>query len=139
MDSIGHKIAIHELLAQYCFYVDDQDWKALAELFTEDARWVTSYADAESRDEIVNTIRSMMPPPGQGPERRHVVTSAVVLLNGSQAKARSSYVIFLESIAGVVPSVVGTYLDDLTWDGNVWRFRKREIVHHIRGDLGLRS
>lgn len=137
MDDLESKLAIHELLSNYCFFVDARDWKQLRPLFTDDAEWVTGYANAHGGDEVIRLLDRLVPAEGQGPRRMHFVANLVTTVRGDRATARSNYVIYRASEGGIIPSVVGTYHDELRREDGAWRFGKRNIVHHMTGDMGL--
>ncbi len=139
MHALADKLAIQELLGSYCFSVDERNWALLRRLFTDDGEWVTAYAQTNGGDEVVRLMERLVPPEGEGPKRVHCVSNIVVTLHGDTATSKSNYVIYRESDGGIVPSVVGTYLDDLRREDGAWKFRKRNIVHRLSGDLGLRK
>jgi uncharacterized protein (TIGR02246 family) len=139
LQALESRLAIQELLGRYCFCIDERDWTQLRELFTEDGEWVTAYARARGREEIVHLLDRLVPPPGEGPKRTHFVSNIVVVPDGDSATSKSNYVIYRESDTGIVASVVGTYHDDLRKVDGEWKFRKRDIVHRMTGDMGLRK
>lgn len=139
LQTLIDKNEIHELLSVYCDCVDNRKWKELRTLFTDDAEWIAPYAHARTGDEVVSLMDSLIPPVGKGPERKHLVSNLVVKLNGDTATASSNFVVLREDNGGIIPSVVGTYLDEIRREGGVWKFRKRDVKHDIMGNLGLRE
>ncbi len=139
LQALESRLAIQELLGRYCFCIDERDWTPLRSLFTEDGEWVTAYARAQGADEIVQLLDRLVPPAGEGPKRMHIVSNIVVTQQGDTATSKSNYVIYRESDAGIIASVVGTYHDDLRQVNGQWKFRKRDIVHRMAGDMGLRK
>jgi 3-phenylpropionate/cinnamic acid dioxygenase small subunit len=139
MHELLDKMAIHELLSEYCFCVDGRRWPALRQLFTDDAEWIAPYAHARTGEEVVALMDSLIPPRGEGPERKHLVSNLVVRLDGDRASAVSNFVVVRQEGGGIIPSVVGTYVDELRREGGQWKFRRRDVQHDIMGDLGLRK
>lgn len=139
MKEFEDRIAIHELLSEYCFNVDERNWPALRQQFTDDGEWIAPYAHARNGDEVVALMESLIPLPGKGPERKHFVSNLVIKLNGDTATAKSNFVVLREEGTGIIPSVVGSYIDELRREGGRWKFRKRDVLHEIMGSLGLRD
>lgn len=139
MHDLAAKMAIHELVSEYCFYIDARRWPELRELFTDDAEWIAPYAHAKTGDEVITLMESLIPPPGEGPERKHLVSNLVIKLDGETATSMSDFVVLREADGGIIPSVVGAYVDELRKVGGRWKFRKRDVLHQIMGDLGLRK
>jgi 3-phenylpropionate/cinnamic acid dioxygenase small subunit len=133
------KLAIHELLSKYCFHLDLRQWDKFRPLFTDDAEWIAPYAHAKTGDEVTALMDSLIPPAGEGPNRKHFVSNLVVELSGDTATGRSNFVVLREAEGGIIPSVVGTYVDEYRREDGRWKFRKRDVLHEIMGDLGLRG
>lgn len=139
LNEIQDKIAIHELLSNYCFHLDLRQWKEFRTLFTDDGEWIAPYAHAKTGDEVTALMDSLIPPAGEGPNRKHFVSNLVVKLSGDTATGRANFVVLRESENGIIPSVVGTYVDEYRREAGSWKFRKRDVLHEITGDLGLRG
>lgn len=139
MNDLLEKMAIHEIVSKYCFYVDNRRWTELRTLFTDDAEWIAPYAHAKNGDEVVAVMDSLIPPVGQGPERKHFVSNLVIDLNGDTATAESNFFVSRAEGDGIIISVVGTYADELRKENGQWKFRKRDVLHDIMGNLGLRE
>jgi hypothetical protein len=57
-------------------------------------------------------LASVVPKPGEGPQRKHYITNIIVMLAGEdRASAQSDYLVIRESPAGLIPVMSGTYLD----------------------------
>jgi len=126
--------AIHELLHRYCFAMDRQLFADLGELFTPDGEWIAPYARATGPAAIAALMQRNVP---VTPGRMHFTMNSVISLDGDRAGAESNYLVVLQSGGGLVPSICGIYLDVLAREPRGWRFRRRELVHHIRGEMGL--
>jgi hypothetical protein len=126
--------AIRALLARYCFHMDRHLFSELSELFTRDGEWAAPYARAVGRDAIAMLLKRNVP---QTPGRMHFTMNSVISLDGDRAEAESNYLVVLQSGAGLVPSVCGIYADVLMRSPGGWQFRRRELIHHIKGEMGL--
>jgi hypothetical protein len=126
--------AIRALMSRYCFHMDRHLFSELSELFTRDAEWVAPYARATGRDAIAALLKRNVP---ETPGRMHFTMNSVISLDGDRAEAESNYLVVLQSGDGLVPSVCGIYADVLTRSPGGWLFRRRELIHHIKGEMGL--
>jgi uncharacterized protein (TIGR02246 family) len=133
------KDAIRELMARYCHALDACEFSEVACLFTEDGEWTTTYGRACGRAQIETLLASVVPKPGQGPQRKHYITNTIVTLAGEgRANARSDYLVIRESPGGLIPVMGGTYLDTFVKCDGGWRFARKELVHNIIGDMALK-
>ena len=95
------KDAIRELMARYCHALDACNFSEVASLFAEDGEWTTTYGRACGRAQIETLLASVVPKPGEGPQRKHYITNIIVMLAGEdRASARSDYLVIRESPAG---------------------------------------
>ena len=53
-NAVEEKEAIREVLAQYCFRLDDGEFAEMAELFTENGTWDTAFGRATGRAAIAD-------------------------------------------------------------------------------------
>ena len=133
------KDAIRELMARYCHALDACNFGEVASLFAEDGEWTTTYGRAYGRAQIETLLASVVPQPGEGPQRKHYITNIIVMLAGEdRASARSDYLVIRESPAGLIPVMGGTYLDMFVKREGAWRFARKELVHNIAGDMALK-
>lgn len=132
--------AIRELLAAYCFALDECRFEELGALFAEDAEWGPQRIPQKARGpaEIAELARSIVPLPGEGPKRRHLTTNIVIRLEGDRAQVKSNFLMVRESPGGPLLAIAGTYKDRLVRTPAGWRFRHREILNDIAGELGLK-
>jgi hypothetical protein len=126
--------AIRELLYRYCFSMDRQNFVELGELFVANGEWVAPYARATGPEAIAALMAHNVP---AAPGRMHFTMNSVISLDGDRAEAESNYLVVLQSGGALVPSVCGIYLDVLTREPGGWHFQRRELIHHIKGDMGL--
>ena len=57
--AVEDKDAIREVLAEYCFQLDDGRFAEMAALFTEDGTWDTAFGKATGRVAIAELARSL--------------------------------------------------------------------------------
>jgi len=133
------KDAIRELMARYCHALDACKFGEVASLFTDDGEWTTTYGRACGRAQIEALLASVVPKPGEGPQRKHYISNIVVTLAGEDlANARSDYLVIRESPTGLIPVMGGTYLDTFVKREGGWQFARKELVHNITGDMALK-
>jgi hypothetical protein len=130
----GDKDAIRELLHQYCFCMDEGRFAELGALFAADGEWVAPYRSAKGPSAIAAWLALSVP---ASPRRMHYVMNTVIAVTGDEATAKSNYLVMVEGQDGPVPSVCGTYVDQLTRGTDGWRFRRRELVHAFKGEMRL--
>jgi uncharacterized protein (TIGR02246 family) len=133
------KDAIRELMAQYCYALDACDFASVAGLFAIDGEWMTNYGSARGRTEIEALLQSVVPRPGEGPQRKHYITNIIVKLDGNRAAATSDYLVVRESQTGLLPVMGGRYKDKFVKNGDTWSFARKELEHHIFGDMALKN
>jgi hypothetical protein len=132
MDS--DKAAIQDLLHLYCFHMDEGRFAELGALFAADGEWIAPYRSARGPAEIAAWLAQSVPP---APRRMHYVMNSVIAVNGTEATAKSNYLVMVEGPDGPVPSVCGTYVDVLIQTQEGWRFRRRELIHAFKGEMRL--
>jgi uncharacterized protein (TIGR02246 family) len=139
MSVLEDKDTIREVMAAYCHALDACRFADVASLFTEDAVWTTDYGEAKGRDAIERMFRSVVPVKGEGPQRKHYITNIIIRVDGDSASSVSDYLIVRESGKDLIPVMGGTYKDDWVRQDGTWRFRRKELVHDIAGDMGLKN
>ena len=134
------KDGIRELMARYCHALDACSFGEVASLFAENGEWTTTYGSAHGRAQIEALLASVVPKPGEGPQRKHYITNIIIKLGGEgRASARSDYLVIRESSGGLIPVMGGTYLDTFVKHDGVWLFARKELVHDIAGDMALKK
>ena len=128
------KDAIRELLHRYCFYMDEGRFVDLAALFADDGAWIAPYRAAKGPAEIAAWLEQSVP---QQPKRMHYVMNSIIDMAGTRATARSNYLVMVEGPSGPIPSVCGTYADELVNLPDGWRFQRRELIHAFKGEMAL--
>jgi uncharacterized protein (TIGR02246 family) len=133
------KDAIRELMATYAQALDACRFSDVAACFAPDGEWTTDYGAARGPAEIEAFIRGIVPVKGEGPQRKHYITNIIIKVDGDTASAVSDYLIVREAGAGLIPVMGGTYRDKFVKTAAGWRFSRKELEHHIAGDMALKN
>jgi len=111
----------------------------VAACFAADGEWTTDYGAARGPIEIEKFISGIVPVKGEGPQRKHYITNIIITVDGDRASAVSDYLVVRESGSGLMPVMGGTYRDRFVKTQAGWRFARKELVHHIKGDMALKN
>lgn len=133
------KDAIRELMATYAMALDACRFADVAACFAPDGEWTTDYGAARGPAEIEKFISDIVPVKGEGPQRKHYITNIIITVDGDAASAVSDYLVVRESEKGLMPVMGGTYKDKFVKTPAGWRFARKELVHHIKGDMALKN
>jgi len=133
------KDAIRELMAAYAQALDACRFADVAACFAADGEWTTDYGAARGPAEIEAFIRGIVPVKGEGPQRKHYITNIIIKVDGDTASAVSDYLIVREAGTGLIPVMGGTYRDKFVKTPAGWRFSRKELEHHIAGDMALKN
>jgi 3-phenylpropionate/cinnamic acid dioxygenase small subunit len=130
--SIEDKDAIRELMAEYCFRLDDAQYEDMAALFTEDGTWDTAFGKATGRAEIAKLAADIRARAGANRSRAaHLVTNIVIALDGANARVRSNWMVMQNSPDGPKIGSGGAYADEIVQRNGRWLFRYRKIDRFI--------
>jgi hypothetical protein len=130
--AVEEKDAIREILAEYCFRLDDGHFAEMAALFTENGTWDTAFGSATGRAAIAELARDIRAKAGeQRPRGIHLVTNISIALDGASARVRSNWTVVQNSAAGPKIGSGGAYRDELVKEGGQWLFRYRKIDRFI--------
>jgi uncharacterized protein (TIGR02246 family) len=127
--AVPDKDEIRELLARYCFTLDEGRPEDMAALFTSDGVWETAFGIGRGREGIVAEMKSIATEPR--PKRLHLATNIVIDLDGEQASVRSNWVVFKNSSTSPVIGAAGSYYDHVVKVGGRWFFAYRRIDRFI--------
>lgn len=133
-DVLRDKDEIRDLIHHYCFHMDAGRFQALGALFAEDGEWITPYAHETGPAAITAVMTRNVPP---SPKRVHYTMNSIIDVNANQATAKSNYLVILETPNGPIPSVCGIYDDVFVRTASGWRFRRRQLIHLFKGEMGL--
>ena len=130
--AVEDKDAIRELLAEYCYRLDDGRFEEMATLFTEDGTWDTAFGKATGRTAIADLARDIRARAGeQRPRGIHLVTNIAIVLDGDSARVRSNWVVVQNGPDGPKIGSGGAYRDELVKEHGQWLFRYRKIDRFI--------
>jgi 3-phenylpropionate/cinnamic acid dioxygenase small subunit len=130
--ALEEKDAIREVLAEYCFRLDDSCFAEMAALFTENGTWDTAFGRATGRTAIAELARSLRERAGdQRPRAAHLVTNISITLDGASARVRSNWTVVQNSPEGPRIGSGGAYRDELVKEHTQWLFRYRKIDRFI--------
>jgi len=130
--AVEDKDAIRELLAEYCFRLDDGRFDEMATLFTEDGTWDTAFGKATGRTAIADLARDIRARAGeQRPRGIHLVTNIAIVRDGDSARVRSNWVVVQNGPDGPKIGSGGAYRDELVKEHGQWLFRYRKIDRFI--------
>lgn len=121
--------AIREVLVLYGEYLDAKDYANYASLFARDGRLTVAWGSATGPAAIEKLLVENAGVPSAGyinMDRFHLMTTAVVHVDGDRATARSRYTVF-EASPENRPSAVhsGRYEDELVRESDGWKIRRR--------------
>jgi SnoaL-like domain len=126
--AVEDQLAIRELLAEYCFRLDEGRFAEMAALFSEDGTWDTAFGKAVGRAAIAQLAQSLRQRAGDArPRAVHLVTNIAVTIDGGRAKARSNWMVMQNSSEGPRIGSGGAYFDELVRESGSWRFCYRKI------------
>jgi uncharacterized protein (TIGR02246 family) len=129
---IEDKDAIRELLAEYCFRLDDGRYQEMAALFTEDGTWETAFGAATGRAAIAELAREIRARAGADrPRAVHLVTNIVVALDGKRAQVHSNWMVMQNSADGPKIGSGGAYRDEIERRDGRWLIHHRKIDRFI--------
>jgi 3-phenylpropionate/cinnamic acid dioxygenase small subunit len=129
---VEEKDAIREVLAEYCFRLDDSRFDEMAALFTEDGTWETAFGTATGRQAIAELARSLRARVAEPrPRAVHLVTNIVIALDGERATVRSNWMVMQNSPEGPRIGSGGAYHDEMVKERVRWLFRYRKIDRFI--------
>jgi uncharacterized protein (TIGR02246 family) len=132
LTALEEKDAIREVLARYCFQLDDGQFAEMAALFTEDGTWDTAFGKATGRAAIADLARSLRERAEQPrPRAIHLVTNIAIALDGARAQVRSNWTVVQNSPQGPKVGSGGGYRDEMVKEDGRWFFRHRKIDRFI--------
>jgi 3-phenylpropionate/cinnamic acid dioxygenase small subunit len=130
--AVEDKDAIREVLAEYCFRLDDGRFAEMAALFTEDGTWDTAFGRATCRAAIAELALSLRERAEQPrPRAVHLVTNIAIALDGAHARVRSNWMVMQNSPQGPRIGSGGAYIDEMVRTDGGWLLRYRKIDRFI--------
>ena len=131
MSDLAEKDAIREVMAEYCFRLDNDRFADMAALFTEDGTWDTAFGKGTGRAEVEALVRRITRNRAASscdPSRdQHRRSSS----RATTAKCFSNWVTVQNSDQGPKIGSAGSYTDDMVKQDGRWLFRYRKIDRFI--------
>ena len=131
MSELAEKDAIREVMAEYCFRLDNDRFADMAALFTEDGTWDTAFGKGTGRAEVEALVRRLRQPGTARPRAIHHCTNVVIKVEGTTAKCFSNWVTVQNSEHGPKIGSAGSYTDDMVKQDGRWLFLYRKIDRFI--------
>ncbi len=132
--AVEDKDAIRELMAEYCFRLDDGRYDDMAALFTEEGTWDTAFGKATGRAAIAKLAADIRARAGANrPRAAHLVTNIVIALEGAQARVHSNWIVMQNGPDGPKIGSGGAYADEVVIRNGRWFFQYRKIDRFIAG------
>jgi len=129
--ALEEKDAIREVMAEYCFRLDNDRFAEMAAVFTEDGTWDTAFGKGTGRGEVEALVRRIRQSDTPRPRAIHHVTNIVIKIAGNNATAFSNWVTVQNSEQGPKIGSAGSYTDDMVKQDGHWLFRYRKIDRFI--------
>ncbi len=127
---------IKNLLYRYAELVDGGDFEAVGTLFdhaTIDWGGTTTIGATDATQQFERFTRRY---DDGSPKTTHVITNAIVTVDGDEAAARSRFTVLQATEAlGLQPIITGRYEDNFERVSGEWRFERRRYVVDLTGDL----
>ena len=132
LTAVEDKDAIREVLAEYCFRLDDGRFAEMAALFTEDGTWDTAFGKATGRAAIAELARSLRARAEEPrPRAVHLVTNIAITLDDARGQVRSNWMVLQNGPQGPRVGSGGAYIDEMVRADGRWLFRYRKIDRFI--------
>jgi 3-phenylpropionate/cinnamic acid dioxygenase small subunit len=128
-------VAIQNLIARYALLVDTGDFAGVGDLFAE-ATYV-GVGEFTGREAVAGMLENTVIRYEDGtPGTHHAISNVIIEVDGDTAAAQAYVTIFqarpdfpLQCIAA------GRYRDSFERVDGRWRFARRRVTIHLRGDL----
>jgi hypothetical protein len=126
---------IRDLLIRYGLTLDGKDYKGYAALFAKDAAWIGGFGTHRTPAGIEAMLEKYMGPAAPGTRNKdnfHLLTNAVITVNGDRATAVSKLIFYTRGENGrPQPVMAGHYDDELIREEGRWKFLRRVV----QGDI----
>ena len=132
--NLEDKDAIREVLAEYCFCLDNGRFAEMAALFAPDGTWHTAFGKATGRAEIEALANRVVNRAGPRPRGAHLVTNIIIKLDGDRAQVASNWALAQNSPNGPIIGSGGAYADEMVKQDGRWLFHYRKIDRFIAND-----
>jgi ketosteroid isomerase-like protein len=121
--------AIREITIRYGEYLDARDYAGYASLFASNGVWTGGFGSATGPAGIQEMLEKNLGKSEVGYINKsnfHLMTTAVVHVEGDTATARSRYMVFAASPdERPAPSLAGRYVDHFVRENGQWKIKDR--------------
>lgn len=133
---LEEKDAIHETIANYCFYFDGGEFDQWVDLFTDDGTFDAGRVGVHQGKEALRAFLKSIPLTNGLPMVKHCVMNEIIKVNGNEATAKS-YIVLVRSKGegALVNGLAGRYEDHLVNQGDRWLFKTRKVHFDLMGDM----
>jgi hypothetical protein len=131
MSELAEKDAIREVMAEYCFCLDNNRFSDMAALFTDDGIWDTAFGKGTGHAGVEALVRRLRTSDTPLPRAIHHVTNVVIKVDGATATGFSNWVTVQNSPQGPKIGSAGSYADEMAKQDGKWLFRYRKIDRFI--------
>jgi hypothetical protein len=131
MSELAEKDAIREVMAEYCFCLDNDRFSDMAALFTDDGTWDTAFGKGTGHAGVEALVRRLRTSDTPLPRAIHHVTNVVIKVDGATATGFSNWVTVQNSPQGPKIGSAGSYADEMAKQDGKWLFRYRKIDRFI--------
>jgi ketosteroid isomerase-like protein len=123
--------SIRTLDAQYCRLLDDGDWDALMDLFTDDGEF-DGLSNPRGKAEMKEFFSGLAA--GGLTAFWHFITNLEIDLDGDRATVRSF--LWQPCVSGGTSSIAaGRYTDEVVRVGDRWLYHRKQVRFHYFGPL----
>lgn len=128
------KRAVEEVLVMYCRLLDDRQFAALLELFTDDAQVHFWGRELHGKAALAAAYGDGAESTGR-PTSAHVLSNVVIDIDGDRARATSDFTVISRAADGTYGVLVcGRFVDELLRSSDdSWRIRSRQSQALARG------
>ena len=131
MSELAEKDAIREVMAEYCFCLDNNRFSDMAALFTDDGTWDTAFGKGTGHAGVEALVRRLRTSDTPLPRAIHHVTNVVIKVDGATATGFSNWVTVQNSPQGPKIGSAGSYTDEMVKHDGKRLFRYRKIDRFI--------
>ena len=128
MNALHDRVAIHDLLADYCQYLDTMDLDALAALFTPDCEVVYGdgpHLQSRGSDALAASLQRMW----RWARSSHHLSNVRIRFDGDDDADVVSYVLaWHERPDGSTATIYGQYRDRVQRTAAGWRIARRQML-----------
>lgn len=132
LDILESRIAIRDIVSNYCLGFDNHDWERFIGIWHEDAIWEIGppFGTFTGHAEIQSAVDDILYPFWR--ETHHLTTNLVIEFTGDDSATGICNVDCMGAAneASVVQMVGATYRDDFERRNGQWKIAKRHVTLH---------